>query len=368
MKTRALCLLSFAAMTLAAIGSVAGCSSGGAGHPTTSSENRGTVELALSARGSDGATYSLPYGTYLQLISATGNNNVNFFLDPTTPTQAISMPADDYQVSLLGGTDAGAFALVRQADGGPSTVTGQLLDPQPMAITITADQATPLVFHFAVAEAGNVTFSNGTLVVSTQVDASAGPPTTMLIAGPLTFQTTDQGSSSAVNALFTPWDSPTISTSIRISLFRNWSAEAGTACASGTATITATPLVDSPTDNDVAAFLEEVSGSVGQASFCLADAASGGGMTVLIERRGPPQTAAFQTALGADPATFYLNLTFTTPTPLYDDKTAYLSQLSQPLAVPTSMFGCVAAGTAGGPCLADFNTMQGSTLTVQLAP
>jgi hypothetical protein len=346
-----------------AVAASTGCSSSGDGHWTTSSESVGNVEVALSATGPDGATYSLPPSTMLYMAGSAIIAGPH--LDAPTATQSFSVPSGNYQVTLMGGNDAGTFTLNREADGGATTVTANLVDPQPRTVTVTAGQTTPIVFHFVIPEVGNVTFSEGMVTASVQVDAGGIAATGAVVSGPLLFQTDVLGNNTAVNGLFTPWDSPTESISLTLPFTGGWMASLDSVCTHGTAAVTATPSVSSPTDANVAAFLSEVDGA--GFDLCLFDANAGGATYLTIERTGLPVSPAFLGALGANAyfTLFSFSLVFQPPAPLFDGTTAYIGQFAQPQPLPATVNAYVSTGTADP---VKFSSSQTSTLSVQFTP
>jgi hypothetical protein len=349
-------------MAPALASALAGCSSGGGGGSANASETTGSMEVALSTTGPDGATYSLPPTTTLLMSSPV--IIADPYLNATTPTQSFSLPAGNYQVTLQGGTDAGAFVLNRTAGGVTSTMTAFLVDPQPRTVTLTAGRTTPVVFHFLIPEIGNVTFSNGTLVSSIQVDAGGASASHAVVTGPLVFQNVFPGMDPSVAALFSSWDTPTEQISITMSFTTGWTAALDSACVDGTATVTATPSVNSANDQNVAAFLSEFNGA--GFSLCLADANNGGGVNLIFERTGTPESPQFQMAVGAtDEMNYYFQLNGTPPTPLFDGVTANLAALSQPLSLPMTMFGNV---NVASTYPVQFSNTMGSTLSLQLTP
>jgi hypothetical protein len=131
----------------------------------------GAVESAITAVGPDGATYSLPSGTTLTLVStANPNTAYSFPVDGAASSEAYSIPAGAYSATLSSVT-----FLNRSGDAGPTTaVTATLTDPQPYQVNVFAGQTTDLTFHFSLATGGTITFSTGTVNTDVSVAFDAG--------------------------------------------------------------------------------------------------------------------------------------------------------------------------------------------------
>ncbi len=131
----------------------------------------GRAEVALVGAGADGRHYRLTDGTRLEVRD--GDFFETFSLDGNTASIAIDLPVGEYQVRLVhpsGYTDS--WPLIRiDADGTEVFgISGTLLTPQPMSVTIAADDTTSLSLVFRVPLSGTITFASGSLEVSAEVD------------------------------------------------------------------------------------------------------------------------------------------------------------------------------------------------------
>jgi hypothetical protein len=351
------------AAAVAGVCAVVGCSSGGgSGGTGNGSETVGSVEVALSAIGPDGATYSLPQGTGLVIAPVPTGTTTIVGLNATTATQSFTIPPGNYALTLQGGTDAGAFTLNRTANSGPSTVVALLTDKQPRSVTVATNQTTSVPFHFIVPQIGNVTLSTGTLATSLQVDGGTADAGHAVFNGNVPFQTTSPGNNPAVNALFTPWDSPTIQISMSMALATPFTAAIDVACATGPVTLTAFALGGSATDQNVAAFVSEANG--GNAYLCFNDTQSGGGLSMRVQRQGAPQSAPLQAALGAGTMFFDFNLYAQAPN-AYDGTTVSLSQFTQPVTLQMTLYADI---LANGTLPVTFGNTQPFPVTMTLTP
>jgi hypothetical protein len=129
----------------------------------------GTISAAISTVGPDGATYSMPAGTYLRVIAATWEQY--YPIDGVGSTFSQALPAGDYTIGLYFSSDP---RLVRSDGTVSNEVTAIWTDPQPLNLTVTSGLTTPLVLHFDTEGLENITFVDGTLDVSIEVDEYEG--------------------------------------------------------------------------------------------------------------------------------------------------------------------------------------------------
>ncbi len=131
----------------------------------------GSIASAVSAVGPDGATYSLPAGTTLSLVAASGGATYVFPVDTGGTSASYSVPAGRYAATLSTVTE-----LLRAGDAGPLTpVNATLSDAQPYEITVVAGLTTDLTLHFSAAGGEAITFSSGTVNTTVSVSFDAGP-------------------------------------------------------------------------------------------------------------------------------------------------------------------------------------------------
>jgi len=145
----------------------------------------GTVGVALTATDPTGAVYRLPDGA--QLVIQGGAYYDAFSLDGDSAFVRINVPAGDYSAELI--DDAGHNGTTlwpltrRNVDGTTETVNAVLTTPMPAPMTITENGQTNLVLHFNVPDIGPVTFAEGSVDVSLDVDQVAASDVTAVVDG-----------------------------------------------------------------------------------------------------------------------------------------------------------------------------------------
>jgi hypothetical protein len=136
----------------------------------TSEETVGSVGVALVAPGADGATYRLTPGAWLTAYGPTFFGT--YSLDGDDATARIVLPVGSYEMWLEHGEGySTAWPLERRhSDGTTQVVTAQLLTPLPIAATVLEGSLTNVVLRFEVPGVGPVTFADGDVDVSLEVD------------------------------------------------------------------------------------------------------------------------------------------------------------------------------------------------------
>jgi hypothetical protein len=336
-----------------------------------SSGHTGKLSVALSSVGPDGATYSLEQG-YIELDNAQGM----FFssgLYSNGSTVSYNVPTGAYTALISptypGGADAGnEWTLTRTQNGVSTPVVGFLADTLPYQVTILQNQTTSTIFHFTVPTIGDIAMSTGTWTTAIQVDGGTAAAGHVDEIGTFPFTSPETSTNAALNALFAPWDSPSIAASIQIALTSPFAASLDSACASGTLALTATASGDGVADANLLALWNGFDGSY--ATVCLDDNLNGndGAVWVYLFQSGLPQTPAFA-SLASDGGSPYYGayIQLTPPAPLYTGSVAELSQL----ALPTAMqIGLTEAYVSDGPATF-FITGGGNsttTATFQVTP
>lgn len=134
----------------------------------TDAETYGTIGAAITTTGSDGATYRLADGAYVQVLN--GDFNDTFSLDGDVAAVSFDVPVGSYSVYI--GNYFGSLDLLRIAsDGTPELVSAQLLTPLPLTVDVLADTTSNVAFQFRVNNGGTVTFGQGSINVEINVDA-----------------------------------------------------------------------------------------------------------------------------------------------------------------------------------------------------
>jgi hypothetical protein len=366
MNTRAWIAASVVA-TAAAI--AVGCTSESSSHTRASDEATGTIAAALSSVGPDGATYLL--NNVEMGIVPTGDAGVSggilFF---GSGNQTNSMAVGSYAGTLQGGPTDGAvgWTITRQASSGPTSVSAVLLDPQPYLFTISPGMTTNLTLHFEVASVGAITFAAGSLSTDLSVEAGTLPPGHAAVVATASFpQTVVTSGNTALDSLLTIPAAGTgdIPFSLSITFTSPFVLGVDNACANATASVNATALPDAGTEDVYAAFFQEVDGASGQC--CVNDATSqfGSNISFVLNRIGPPATAAFQSALGLTANTqFQISMAQSTVPPYLNNGVLSLDTLSSPVTLPVSFL----AITAEAPGVFAQLRTSGQSSTLQVSP
>jgi hypothetical protein len=340
-----------------------------AGDPAT-----GTLQAELTAVGPDGATYSLPPGTALTFnlppVGDAGGQPDSIQFDSTTAIQSFSLPPGTYSAQLVLPGDGGV-TLVRTSSTGSLSVAAILDDPQPYSFTVTAGATTNLVFHFTIAQVGQVTFGPGTLSTSLDVDAAAFPPnhgrlvssigaTFFFAPGPsTTFATVNNALGSVAAGAPAP-------VTIAFAVTSPFQPFVEATCAPISATVTSSAAAGTFAI-DASVLASEASGGTGW--ICFTDAnAQGVGLpapfgptasllpqlskqavpnevAIVVSRTGTPQTGFGQAVLPASSLTFSVSFTIEVAPPgFFDGSTANFPLLN----LPTSLTGVSGAPTGFG--------------------
>lgn len=161
MKTR----LVRCATAIAAAAAIAGC----AETAQDEADSFGSLATAVTATGTDGATYRLPAGTYVQAY-----NDIFYdywSMDGDNSILSVEVPVGNYYVAL--GHANGytvEWPLEREnPDATTETVNATLLTAQPVSVVVTENATTSLVFQFLVVDGGTVTFAHGIIDISVDV-------------------------------------------------------------------------------------------------------------------------------------------------------------------------------------------------------
>ena len=336
-------LLALAATASLALAAPLGCSaSDGSGEHVA----QGSVSMALTAVGPDGATYTFPYNTFFVLTQGSATvANVQF--DMTTPTQTFSLPAGTYSGTLQNAAASGtSWTLLRTPAGGATTnAAATLVDPSPYTFTITSGATTNITFHFTVAGLGNLTFQTGTLGTTLQVDAGTGQPTGAGYAGSFTVSSQTLKGTTAQNTFLTAAVGAGSSYGFTLTRTGNWAPGLDQACAPVTAVATGTS-----SSAGLQAWVGELEGATG--TVCIGDAAQNNAVTLQLQRLGAAETTAMKTVLTAS-YSFNLMLSGALPSAVYAGGTLSFSKLGTPVTL-----------TTGGIQLSIYDTTTASWSTV----
>jgi hypothetical protein len=279
----------------------------------------GTVELPITATGTDGATYRLPAGTALHLTSDSGDYAADLSLDGDEPVAEMALPVGDYQAVLTNPNGyTTSWPLTRTTADGDTTVAADLLTAMPMAFSIADGQATPLTLQLRVTTVGDVTFANGTVDVSVEVGAIVGDASDASFVGhyqPIT--TVFDGASPALQGQLTWSNGASLPFAVDAHLAGPWIQESPTlVCADVVAT-----GGWGEADAGWIALLSELVGGGG--AVCV-----DGTAVSLYVRRDGDATSALAPELPGEHG-FWISIQGTLPAPIYDGTTLSLSSLNE---------------------------------------
>jgi hypothetical protein len=153
-------------MAVTAAAALAGCAESG----PDDADAYGSLAAAVTATGTDGATYRLPAGTYVQVWNDTFYDS--WSMDGDMNVLSVEVPVGDYYVALA---HANGYTIDwpldrTNADATTETINGTLLTPQPVSVSVTEGNTSSLVFQFQVLNGGTVTFAHGLIDFSIDVN------------------------------------------------------------------------------------------------------------------------------------------------------------------------------------------------------
>lgn len=127
----------------------------------------GHVDMALVTAGAGGTLYRLPVGTE---VLAFGLAVHHYSLDVDSPTMTVDIPTGSYQILLVNNVGyMTEWPLERMTPDGIVDTVQATLEPI-SAITVVANQTTPLTLRFRVADTSIITFTQGSLQIGVEVD------------------------------------------------------------------------------------------------------------------------------------------------------------------------------------------------------
>jgi hypothetical protein len=364
--------------------SVAGVSACSSAAPTNGEAGEtGSLSMAMTAVGPDGATYTLPAGTTLVLetgadagSSSVANLNWTPNYQGTQTSDSFSLPPGNYQVLLVLPPGQSAWNLNRAGDGGATSVVAVLASPNPFPVSITAGKTTPITLSFVVNSLGSIAFTTGTLQTNLQVDAGTNvAPTSGVFAGTSSpYGEVIPGSDTAVNTLFNGLTTDALpSFSIPFKLTGPFAMGVDQTCAPASIpSMSATPGADAGTAAlSVAALFSELVGAKGTA--CFYDAVgmpnySGNVVQLNVTRTGAPLTPTFQSVIGAAATTSVFALYLEGSTDAYGTNGVLtLTPFTQPTSVQSSYADYVLGVQAPGTSRTTVQVAS-STMTLQMSP
>jgi hypothetical protein len=360
--------------TTAFVAATAGC---GASH--SGGEAVGTISVDLVTMGPNGDKYQL-LPTVFALTSTTNPGatlQVSFDSSTTQTTDTFSLPADTYTGQLLGGPP---FQLLDVTTG--QTVTANLLDMEPLNVTISVGQTTALTFHFNVPSIGPVTFGTGSLQTTIAVGSTSGAPTAGSLAASTDASFLLTQGFQPIQNLITQSVSPDVAFPATKFSLGPWTPNVDAVCATATFPPGYLPLVtlqNPGMSTGIVDLIREAMAPGGTAIVCLGDAnfAPGIANPVLVEfdRTGAPTTpsvtSALATYVGTPSFGFSLLGQATLPAtdpPAYDGTVASFTDFASSLTMTVAATTLYFDSDKSDAVIATNDPTLASTLTFQLTP
>jgi hypothetical protein len=183
------------ALSCASAPLLAGCSHAEQGEAV---EDGGSLDLALTTTGADGAVYGFPDQTYLEVSTATFSEWIPLWTSTETLLSK-TLPAGAYTATLI--FQNGTPELTRTEGMTTTTVGAEWTNPQPVSLTVVKGQTTPLALHFSVDSLVDLVFDTGTLnVIADVVEEDAEQPQSATVSGTTNIDYEVYGDSTATYA------------------------------------------------------------------------------------------------------------------------------------------------------------------------
>jgi hypothetical protein len=150
-------------LTCATASLLTGCST--ASDAQEGVDEPGSLSLALTTAGPDGASYGFPNDAYLVIQSSVFGE----YIPLAGPEAQLSrtLAVGTYTASLYYGS--GSVVLTKDDGTTTSTVPATWTNPQPVSFDIVKGQTTTLGLHFSIKGLSDITFDTGTLHIVTDV-------------------------------------------------------------------------------------------------------------------------------------------------------------------------------------------------------
>lgn len=261
----------------------------------------GTLQLALSATGPDGATYALPADAVLTVERADASMvPVRLDLqDPQATSLRVPLAPGDYVATLEQLVNArGEILLSRQLGGTTQEVSAELLSANPVAFTIASGAVESLPIRFALATLGDVVFDVGTLDVQVGLQDSATPGQARGFVG-------DLGQAFVIHSYSQSPFGPilgelnqlpqgaSVSMHYEVARAGSWELSPHEICAPIEAR-----TFNVPESFAMSVLFNEPLGGTGR--ICFADAETGGTVRISLQRQGPALNPGLANELGRD--------------------------------------------------------------------
>ena len=317
-------------MTTALVLTVAACAEGGG-------EEVGSVGLAVTTVGGDGATYRLTPGARVSLTTTnqSGTPNYDVGLDGDSAVVTIHAVPGTYQATLYldNNFNQTEWALMRTVNGVTDTVNGQLETQQPVTLVVLGGQTANLNFQFAITT-GKIVFGRGNVNISIGANQAtnyaASESGTGAIAGMPAFS---GPYATGLQALLPGAGVQGLQIAISGHNIGPWVDAGGSIDPDGLNEAVCAPFqLDSLTGAGhpglVALVQEANHGNApsflfGHSNICVIDDGTTGHIRLRATREGTADTVAFQTAFAPDnpPAMFHIQVLGTLPTRVFNADT-----------------------------------------------
>ncbi len=356
MKTRLLT----SAMAVTAAAALAGCAESG----SEDADSYGSLAAAVTATGTDGATYRLPAGTYVQVWNDTFYDS--WSMDGDMNILSVEVPVGDYHVALAHPSGYVIdWPLDRtNPDATTETVNSTLLTPQPVDVSVTEGNTSSLVFQFQVLNGGTVTFAHGLIDFSIDVNVDESTIGRASFTGTYTKDSEyiDPAAPAELAGMVHPLGS-SVFHSITVHVVGDWVQNSSNSVCS-----TATLMYGTVSASYVELAREAWTGGA-TAQLCVFGGAYEPFLYVYSYRAGPAVTATFQT-LGDVEFYFYQQISTVLPDAVFDGDTLDLGAMTGTFTLSGGVSSQIYAIPSGGSSYeywyADDNSTSG--LTFQYVP
>ncbi|HEU5057202.1 MAG TPA: hypothetical protein VFU21_11780 [Kofleriaceae bacterium] len=340
---------------VAAAAALAGCA-----ETSPDEDSYGSLATAITATGTDGATYRMPAGTYVQAWSGTFSDW--WSMDGDFQILTIEVPVGDYQVAL--GHASGytvEWPLERtNPDATTETVNATLVTVQPVAVTVNEGATSSLVFQFQVVDGGTVTFAHGLIDISIDVDVTTSTVGRATYSATYNKDSEDLGPTAPPElGDMVPAVGSAVFHQISVNVVGDWVQNTSNSACS-TATLIGGTVSASYVEITREAWLG------GTARLCVYGGIYAPYVFVESWRAGPAITATFQ-ALPADELYVYQTMSTILPDPIFDGTNLDLGAMTGTFTLSGSMYTYLYGLPPGGSSFeywyGDFNSSAAQTFT-----
>jgi hypothetical protein len=318
--------------------------------------------VALISAAGDGTTYALPQHSRLSLLneSSTQIPSYDVSLDGDTDVVTFSAGVGNYQAEIYNTDDnfTTNWPLTHTVGGATSVVDATLLTPQPMSVAVQSGQTTPVVFQFATASGGTITFDHGTVAVAIDVTKQAATSFSAGVqgSGDVSGTPTFTGPFAAeLSAVMPGAGSTGLQISVAANLIGPFQEAGGSIDAEGSALSVCAPLeVVASSGSGNAGFADLIAESghgtspsflFGPATMCIVDDGTINQLRIRMSREGVAEKSTFTAIFGDQAVVFWNVITATLATRVYDGQagTLNLDALAGTSSVPMRLVNRIGA-------------------------